>query len=69
MREGLGSMIKNSQNDKKAAGVQINLAAADESPMGRGGAWLNNFVLQKAWGWQNGEWIKLGATAGHLKRA
>ena len=69
LREGLGSMINYSQNDKKAAGVQINLAAADESPMGRGEAGLNNFVLQKAGRWQNGEGIKLGATAAHLKTA
>jgi hypothetical protein len=41
-------MINYSQNDKIAAGDQINLAAKDESPMGRGGAGLNNFVLQKA---------------------
>jgi len=38
LREGLGSMIKSSQNDKKAAGVQINLPAKDENPMDRGGA-------------------------------
>jgi len=69
LREELGSMINFYQNDKKAAWVQINLAAKDESPMVRGGAGLNNFVLQKAGRWQNGKGIKLGATAGHLKTA
>ncbi|MCX5888991.1 MAG: hypothetical protein NTY36_06015 [Deltaproteobacteria bacterium] len=48
-------MIKISQNDKKAAWVQINSAAKDESPMVRGGAGLNNFVLQKAGRWQKGK--------------
>jgi hypothetical protein len=62
-------MINYSQNDKKAAGVQINLAAKGESPMGRGGAGLNNFVLQKAGSWQNGEGLKIGATTAHLRAA
>jgi hypothetical protein len=62
-------MIKFSQIDKKAAEVQINLAAKDESPMGRGGAGLNNFVFKKARRWQNGAGLKLGATAGSLKTA
>jgi hypothetical protein len=42
LREELGSMINFSQNDKKAAWGQINLAAKDENPMVGGGAGLNN---------------------------
>jgi hypothetical protein len=62
-------MIKLSQNDKKAAGVQINLPAKGESPVGRGEAEFNNFVLQKVRRWQNEGGIKLGATAGQVQMA
>jgi hypothetical protein len=62
-------MIKFSQIDKKAAWVQINSPAKDESPMVRRGAGYNIFVLPKAGRWENRKGIKIGATAGHFKPA
>jgi hypothetical protein len=67
LREGLGSPIKYSQNDKKAGGVQINLATVDESPMDREGAGSNNLVFAESREMRTGSRVRLGATAADLK--